>query len=127
MERQPSPAVPPRAADRGEWAPTRDHREFQFGALRPEPLAKLIVAAVVGPVGWVLAILLAILLVDATREIIIGVLATLASFAFAAVVLTVLHRGRDREEEDYRRRHGERAAASGDVGPAKAAEDVEPA
>jgi hypothetical protein len=72
-----------------------------FRPLRPASGPKLIAALVLGPVLWVVALLLASWLLDRTNAIEIGLLITAASFVFAAVVLSLLRVGRRREERRY--------------------------
>jgi hypothetical protein len=62
-------------------------------------------AAILGPLAWVLCVFLALLLVDTTREIMLGILVAVVSLVLAGAVLLLLRRGRLKEE----RRHVESA------------------
>jgi hypothetical protein len=83
-----------------------------FQPLRPAKGARLVRAAVIGPVAWVIAWLVAAWLIERTNAIEFGLLVTLGSFVFAVPVLGLLHWGRNREErrfDDARDRPGHRA------------------
>jgi hypothetical protein len=83
-----------------------------FQPLRPAKGTKLILAAVIGPIAWVIAWLVAAWLIDRTNAIEFGLLVTLGSFLFAVPVLGLLHWGRGREERRFdhaRDRSGHRA------------------
>jgi hypothetical protein len=71
-----------------------------FG-LRPASGPNLIAALVLGPILWVVALLLAAWLLDRSDAIELGLLIAAASFVFAAVVLSLLRLGRRREERRY--------------------------
>ena len=68
--------------------------------LRPASGPKLIAALVLGPILWLVALMVASWLLDRTDAIELGLLLAAASFVFAAVVL-VLRLGRRREERRY--------------------------
>jgi hypothetical protein len=72
-----------------------------FRPLRPASGPKLIAAIVLGPMLWVVALLVASWLLDRTNAIELGLLVTAASCIFAAVVLSLLLLGRRREERRY--------------------------
>jgi hypothetical protein len=72
-----------------------------FRPLRPASRPKLIAAFVLGPILWVIALLVASWLLDRTNAIELGLLVTAASFVAAAVVLSLLRLGRLREERRY--------------------------
>jgi MFS superfamily sulfate permease-like transporter len=59
------------------------------------------VAIVLGPILWVVALVLVSVLLDRTNAIELGLLITAASFFVAAVVLSLLRLGRRREERRY--------------------------
>jgi hypothetical protein len=83
-----------------------------FQPLRPAKGRKLILAATIGPVAWVIAWLVAAWLIERTNAIEFGLLVTLGSFLFAVPVLGLLHWGRCREERRFdqaRDRPGHRA------------------
>jgi hypothetical protein len=72
-----------------------------FRPLRPASRPKRIVAIVLGPILWVVALVLVSVLLDRTNAIELGLLITAASFFVAAVVLSLLRLGRRREERRY--------------------------
>lgn len=72
-----------------------------FQPLRPARGGKLVLAAVLGPIVWVIAWLVAVWLIEKTNAIEFGLLLTIASFAVAAPVLGLLHWGRRREERRF--------------------------
>jgi hypothetical protein len=72
-----------------------------FRPLRPAKGTKLILAAVIGPVAWVIAWLVAAWLIERTNAIEFGLLVTLGSFLFAVPVLGLLAWGRTREERRF--------------------------
>lgn len=79
----------------------RHELEARFRPLRPASRTRLILASILGPLAWVLAVLLAALLVQATFQIELGGLVTAVSLTVAAAVLVLLRRGREKEERDY--------------------------
>ena len=72
-----------------------------FQPLRPAKGTKLILAAVIGPVAWVIAWLVAAWLIERSDAIEFGLLVTIASFLFAVPVLGLLAWGRAREERRF--------------------------
>ena len=72
-----------------------------FGRCVPRRGPKLIAALVLGPILWLVALLVASWLLDRTDAIELGLLVTAASFVLAAVVLSLLRLGRRREERRY--------------------------
>jgi cation transporter-like permease len=80
-----------------------------FQPLRPAKGTKLVLAAVIGPVAWVIAWLVAAWLITRTNIIEIGLLLTIGSFLFAVPVLGLLAWGRHREERRFAR-EGRRSA-----------------
>jgi hypothetical protein len=82
--------------------PQDAHRfDEPFRPLRPTSRPKLIAALVVGPVLWVMMLLVASWLLDRTNAIELGLVVSAATFVFAAVVLSLLRLGRRREERRY--------------------------
>ena len=69
--------------------------------MRPASGPKLIAALVLGPILWLVALMVASWLLDRSNAIVLGLLITAASFVFAAVVLSLLRLGRRREERRY--------------------------
>ena len=78
--------------------------EDPFRPLRPASRPKLIAAFVLGPILWLVALLLASWLLDHTDAIELGLLVTAASFVLAVVVLGLLRLGRRSEERRYANR-----------------------
>ena len=72
-----------------------------FQPLRPAKGTKLVLAAVIGPVAWVIAWLVAAWLIEHSDAIEFGLLVTIASFLFAVPVLGLLAWGRAREERRF--------------------------
>ena len=58
----------------------------------------------VGPILWVVLLMVASWLLDHTNAIELGLLISTATFVFAAVVLSLLRLGRRREERRYAER-----------------------
>lgn len=87
----------------------RDVSSFdeRFEPLRPEDRWKVAVGAIVGPVLWIGAFLVAAWLVAVTDAIELGMLVTLAAFVLSLLLLTALRIGRGREER--RRESSDRA------------------
>jgi hypothetical protein len=78
------------------------HRfEDPFRPLRPAAGPKLIAAIVIGPMLWVVAVVVAAWLLDQTNAIELGLLITAASIVLAMIVLSLLRLARRREERRY--------------------------
>jgi hypothetical protein len=82
------------------WEPG-DAEQDLFRPLRPAKGTKLVLAAVIGPVAWVIAWLVAAWLIYRDDAIELGLLVTLGSFLFAVPVLGLLAWGRAREERRF--------------------------
>ena len=95
-----------RASSRTRLPPPEDAHGFDepFRPLRPASRPKRIVALVLGPILWVVLLLVASWLLDHTNAIELGLLISTATFVFAAVVLSLLRLGRRREERRYAER-----------------------
>ena len=76
----------------------------RFAPLRPVDHGRLIAMFVLGPVVWLVALVVVAALVDRTFAIELGLLITFVSFAGFAVVLLVLYAGRRRQEQRAARR-----------------------
>ena len=72
-----------------------------FRPLRTASGPKLIAAIVLGPILWVVALIVVGLLVRQKSAVELGLLIAGASFAVATVVLALLRLGRRREERRY--------------------------
>jgi hypothetical protein len=80
---------------------TRDRRREQvelFVPLRPVPRGRLVVRVVVGPLLWLVALLVAAIVLHRTRAIELGLLIAFGCVLVSVVVLLVLRSGRNREQ-----------------------------
>jgi ABC-type sulfate transport system permease subunit len=75
--------------------------EGRFRPLRPASRLRLIAALVIGPLMWIVALVVAAWVIDRTDAIGKGLLVTVAAFVVAAPVLGLLWRARKREERRY--------------------------
>jgi hypothetical protein len=73
----------------------------RFRPLRPASGRKRIVVLVLGPIMWVVALMVSSWLLDRSNAIEFGLLIAAGSCVFAAVVLSLLRLGRLREERRY--------------------------
>jgi membrane protein implicated in regulation of membrane protease activity len=78
------------------------YRSVHFEPLRPASRAGLIAGLVLGPLLWLVALIVGAWLFEYSWAIGVGLLATLAAFLVSLVVLTVLRAGRQREDRRYR-------------------------
>jgi hypothetical protein len=78
-----------------------DAEQDLFRPLRPAEGRKLVLAAVIGPIAWVIAWLVAAWLITESDAIEYGLLVTIGSFLFAVPVLGLLAWGRTREERRF--------------------------
>jgi peptidoglycan/LPS O-acetylase OafA/YrhL len=76
----------------------------RFEPLRPGSRGRLIAAFVLGPVLWLVALIVAAWLFDYSSSIGLGLLVTAASFVVSLLVLALLHAGRRRQEKRYANR-----------------------
>lgn len=70
----------------------------RFQPLRPAPRSRVIVAVLVGPLLWLVALLVAAVVLEQTNAIELGLLVTVVSFLLSLVVLLLLRAARRREE-----------------------------
>ena len=73
----------------------------RFQPLRPVTRSRLILAFVVGPLLWLVSIVVVAAVLRRTRAIEIGVLIATASFVVGLIVLSLLRAGRKRQESRY--------------------------
>ena len=73
----------------------------RFEPLRAASRRRLIAALIVGPVIWLVALMVAAHQLQNTWAIEAGILITLGSFAIAFAVLAVLRQARIRQEQRY--------------------------
>jgi hypothetical protein len=78
-----------------------DAEQDLFRPLRPATGTKLVLAAVIGPIAWVIAWVVAAWLIYRNDLIEFGLLVTAGSFLFAVPVLSLLAWGRTREERRF--------------------------
>jgi hypothetical protein len=76
-------------------------RALRFTPLRPATRWRLIATAIIGPLLWLVALLVAAWLVDRGDAIELGLLVAIGSFVLALPVLALLRAGRRREERRY--------------------------
>jgi hypothetical protein len=79
----------------------REHPAVRFEALRPAPRGRLILAAVVGPILWLLGLVVAAWVVEERDAIGIGLLVAAVSLLVALLVLALLRAARRRRERRY--------------------------
>lgn len=79
-----------------------------FRPLRPARGTKLVLAAVIGPIAWVVAWLVAAYLIYRANVIEDGLLVMAAAFVFSFLVLGLLAWGRRREERRFEDGRGPR-------------------
>jgi hypothetical protein len=94
----------PREWNNPPWAALMDqegHHHDRFTPRRPASRFKLILAFVLGPIAWVVALTVAAWLVSKTDTIEIGLLIAIASFVVGFVVLALLRWARAREERRF--------------------------
>jgi membrane protein implicated in regulation of membrane protease activity len=72
-----------------------------FEPLRPASSGRLLAAILLGPVLWLVALVVAAWLVARTWAIELGLVVTLASFLVSLVVLAAIRAGRRRQEKRY--------------------------
>ena len=78
-----------------------DTYETRFRPMRPASRSKLIAAIVLGPLMWVVALVVAAWLVHHRDSIEYALAVAATSFVVALLVLLLLRRGRLREERRY--------------------------
>ena len=78
-----------------------DRPAVRFEPLRPISRGRLIAALVIGPLLWVVALVVGAWLFDYAWAIGLGLLVTLASFLISLAVLGFLRLRRRRQEERY--------------------------
>jgi membrane protein implicated in regulation of membrane protease activity len=72
-----------------------------FEPLRPASRGRLIAAVLLGPVVWLVALIVAAWLFHYSSSIALGLVVTAASFVVSLVVLALLHARRRRQERRY--------------------------
>jgi MFS-type transporter involved in bile tolerance (Atg22 family) len=72
-----------------------------FVPLRPVPRRRLIVRAVLGPLAWLVGLLVAATVLHRTRAIELGLLIAFVCLVVSMLVLVVVRGGRNREQRHY--------------------------
>jgi hypothetical protein len=81
-----------------------DDAEFpqpRFEPLEPPPRDRLVLIFLLGPLLWLVALLLVAAVLERTTAIEIGLIVTVATFLVSLVVLTLLRLARGREERRF--------------------------
>ena len=78
-----------------------DRPPIRFEPLRPASRGRLIAGFVLGPVLWLVALIVAGWLLDYSWAIPLGLLVTVVSFLGSLLVLSIIHRARRSEERRY--------------------------
>jgi ABC-type thiamin/hydroxymethylpyrimidine transport system permease subunit len=77
-----------------------DHVEA-FVPLRPVTRRQLMLRAVLGPIVWIVALVVVAIVVRKTDAILLGVVVAAAGMAISVVLLALLRVGRNRERRRY--------------------------
>ena len=75
--------------------------EDRFRPLRPASRARLILAIILGPALWAVALAYVAVIVKYTDAIALGLIVAAASFVISAIVLILIRQERVREERRY--------------------------
>ena len=78
-----------------------DRPAMRFEPLRPASRGRLIAGFVLGPVLWVVALIVAAWLFDYSWAIALGLLVTLSAFLVSLLVLAILYGQRRSQERRY--------------------------
>jgi membrane protein implicated in regulation of membrane protease activity len=81
-----------------------DRSPVRFEPLRPASRRRLVVGLILGPIFWVIALVVASIVWEHSWAIPVGILVTVACFAVSLVVLSLLYKARRRQEREYERR-----------------------
>jgi hypothetical protein len=73
----------------------------RFEPLRPASRGRMIAAFVLGPLFWLVALIVAAWVLEYTEAIALGLLVAVASFVVSLVVLALVYAARRRQEERY--------------------------
>jgi peptidoglycan/LPS O-acetylase OafA/YrhL len=82
----------------------RERPSVRFEPLRPASRGQLIAGFIVGPILWLVVLIVAAWLFDYSRSVAYGLLLTVAAFLVSLLVLALVHVGRRRQEERYANR-----------------------
>ncbi len=78
-----------------------EQRSVRFEPLRAASRRRLIAGLILGPVTWLVALMITAYLLQNSWAIEAGILITLGSFVIACAVLAVLRQARIRQEQRY--------------------------
>lgn len=78
-----------------------DPRDVHFEPLRPATRRTLILALVIGPILWLVALILAAVVFTHARAVPIGIAVAVGSCLIAMVILNLLLTARRRQERRY--------------------------
>jgi zinc transporter ZupT len=76
----------------------------RFEPLRPASRRAVIAAFVVGPLAWLVALIIAAIVLDYTGALLFGLTVAATSFVLSIVVLSLMYAARRREERRYAER-----------------------
>jgi peptidoglycan/LPS O-acetylase OafA/YrhL len=82
----------------------QERPSVRFEPLRPASRGQLIAGFIVGPILWLVVLIVAAWLFDYSRSVAYGLLLTVAAFLVSLLVLALVHVGRRRQEERYANR-----------------------
>ena len=88
----------------GKTVTELDRPAIRFEPLRPASRGRLIAGFVLGPVLWLVALIVAATLFEYSWAITLGLLVTVASFLVSLLVLGMLNRRRRSQERRYEAR-----------------------
>ena len=77
---------------------------MQFEPLRPASRGRLIAAFILGPIFWLVALVVAAVLLEFTGAILFGLVVTAGSFVISMLVLGLVYGARRRDEKRYAER-----------------------
>jgi uncharacterized RDD family membrane protein YckC len=78
-----------------------DGAAVRFEPLRPASRGRLIAGFVLGPILWLVALIVVAVVFKYTNAIAVGLGVAVASFVVSLLVLALVYRGRRRQEERY--------------------------
>jgi len=73
----------------------------RFDPLRPASRGRLIAAFILGPIFWLVALVVAAVLLEFTGAILFGLVVTAGSFVISMLVLGLVYGARRRDERRY--------------------------
>jgi ABC-type transport system involved in multi-copper enzyme maturation permease subunit len=76
----------------------------RFEPLRPATRGRLVAAFIIGPLSWLVALIVVAWVLEYTSAIALGLLVTAASFLASLLVLALVHAARRRQERRYAER-----------------------